>query len=283
MNILRKQQASIPLYLVGGKTVLDQTQIMLIATFVAAMAAMILLWALSLALRDASIVDIFWGAGFVIIAAVNFSFTEGFMGRRILILSLVAVWGMRLALHIFFRNRGRGEDPRYQAMRRRHGKRFWIVSLYSVFGFQGVLMWVISLPLQIAASSKTPDRFTAFDYLGVAVWTVGFFFEAVGDWQLKRFKSDPSNKGKMMRRGLWAWTRHPNYFGDATLWWGYFLIALSTDLGVWTLASPLIMTFLLMKVSGVALLEKSLAKTKPGYRDYVRQTSAFFPLPPRKK
>jgi steroid 5-alpha reductase family enzyme len=114
------------------------------------------------------------------------------------------------------------------------------------------------------------------------VWAVGFFFESVGDWQLRRFKSDPANKGKVMRRGLWAWTRHPNYFGDATLWWGYFLIALSTDHGVWTLASPLIMTFLLMKVSGVALLEKSLAKTKPEYADYTRRTSAFFPLPPKR-
>lgn len=255
----------------------------MIATAVAVAASMLLMWALSLALRDASIVDIFWGAGFVIIAAVSFFFTEGLGGRKILVLSLVAVWGLRLTLHIFFRNRGKGEDYRYQAMRRRHGERFWIVSLYTVFAFQGVLMWVISLPLQIAQVSPTPDRFTSLDYFGVAVWTAGFFFEAVGDHQLKRFKSDPKNKGKVMRRGLWAWTRHPNYFGDATLWWGYFLIALSTDLGVWTLVSPLIMTFLLMKVSGVALLEKSLAKTKPGYRDYVRRTSAFFPLPPKRK
>lgn len=255
----------------------------MIVTAVAVAASMILMWALSLALRDASIVDIFWGAGFVIIALVSYFFTEGFSGRKILILALVAVWGLRLALHIFFRNRGKGEDHRYQAMRRRHGSRFWIVSLYTVFAFQGVLMWVISLPIQIAQVSKTPDRFTLFDYLGVAVWTVGFFFESVGDWQLKRFKSDPANKGKVMDRGLWAYTRHPNYFGDATIWWGYFLIALSADLGVWTLASPLIMTFLLMKVSGVALLEKSLAKTKPEYQDYVRRTSAFFPWPPKKR
>ncbi len=255
----------------------------MIATLVAVAASMILIWALSLALRDASIVDIFWGAGFVIIAAVSFYFSEGFGGRKILMHSLVAVWGVRLTLHIFLRNRGKGEDYRYQSMRRRHGGRFWIVSLYTVFAFQGVLMWVISLPLQIAQVSKTPDRFTLFDYFGVAVWGVGFYFEALGDWQLKRFKSNPKNKGKVMRRGLWAWTRHPNYFGDATVWWGYFLIALSTPLGAWTLVSPLIMTFLLMKVSGVALLEKSLAKTKPEYADYVRRTSAFFPLPPKRK
>lgn len=261
---------------------MDQT-LTLFTTLAVVMASMLLLWALSLKLKDASIVDIFWGAGFIIIAAVSFFLSEGFAARKILVLWLTSVWGARLALHIFLRNRGRGEDPRYQSMRRQHGGRFPIVSLYSIFVFQGVLMWVISLPLQAAQLSATPDPLTALDWAGATLWAAGFFFEAAGDWQLRRFKSDPANKGKVMATGLWAWTRHPNYFGDATLWWGYYLIALSTPAGAWTLISPLLMTFLLVKYSGAALLEKSLRKTRPEYEDYIRRTSAFFPWPPGRK
>jgi steroid 5-alpha reductase family enzyme len=165
-------------------------------------------------------------------------------------------------------------------MRKRKGDRFAFASLYSVFGLQGILMWVISLPVQIAELSREPQRLTWLDFLGASLWLIGLCFEAIGDWQLARFKADPGNKGKVMDRGLWAYTRHPNYFGDALLWWGLFLIALATG-GWWTVISPVLMTTLLMKVSGVALLEKTLVKTRPEYRDYVRRTSAFFPLPPR--
>jgi steroid 5-alpha reductase family enzyme len=156
-----------------------------------------------------------------------------------------------------------------------------VVSLYSVFAVQGLLMWVISLPLQIGETSRLPAKLTWLDWAGATIWLLGFGFESIGDLQLARFKADPKNKGKVMDRGLWRFTRHPNYFGDALLWWGFFLIALSTPLGVWTLISPLIMTGLLMKVSGVALLEKTLIKTKPEYRDYVGRTNAFFPWVPR--
>ncbi len=238
--------------------------------------ALFLLWLLSLKLKDASIVDIFWGLGFVLIAVTSYRLADGFAGRKLLLTALVVVWGGRLAGYLARRNIGKGEDYRYQAMRKRHGEQFKFVSLYLVFGLQGVLMWIISLPLQAAQTASQPDRLTLLDWLGVLLWTIGFGFEAIGDWQLARFKADPANKGKVMDRGLWAYTRHPNYFGDAVLWWGYFLIAAATG-AWWTVIGPILMTLLLMKVSGGALLEKTLVKTKPEYQDYVRRTSAFFP------
>ncbi|HWX40313.1 MAG TPA: DUF1295 domain-containing protein [Blastocatellia bacterium] len=239
---------------------------------------MFLLWLLSLVKKDASIVDIFWGIGFTAIALACFLITQGYQGRKLLVLALTGIWGLRLALHIFTRNRGKGEDFRYRRMRKHYGNRFALVSLFTVFAFQGLLMWVISLPLQVAEISPLPARLTWLDYLGAAIWAIGFLFEAVGDWQLAQFKSDPANQGRVMDSGLWAYTRHPNYFGDALLWWGLFFIAVATPADVWTVFSPLIMTTLLMKVSGVALLEKTLVKTKPEYQDYVRRTSAFFPV-----
>ena len=250
-------------------------------TLAATAGLMLGVWLLSLVKKDASIVDTFWGLGFVLIAAVCCAIGEGYELRRILITALTAVWGLRLASHIFWRNRGAGEDFRYRAMRALHGKRFPVVSLYSVFAVQGLLMWVISLPLQVGEIAREPARITWLDWTGAIVWLIGFAFESVGDLQLARFKAESKNEGKVMDRGLWRYTRHPNYFGDALLWWGFFLIAMSTPSAVWTVISPLIMTGLLMKVSGVALLEKTLMKTKPAYRDYVRRTNAFFPWLPR--
>jgi steroid 5-alpha reductase family enzyme len=261
---------------------LGQTLITLGTTLALTLTLMFLLWLLSLARKDASIVDSFWGVGFAAIAWVCFAITNGYTPRKLLITTLVTIWGLRLAIHIFRRNHGKGEDFRYRRMRARYKERFALVSLFTVFGLQGVLMWVISFPVQVAQISPAPDRLTWLDYLGVAVWVIGFLFEAVGDWQLMRFKADSNNRGKVMDRGLWAYTRHPNYFGDATLWWGLFLIALSTPGSLWTVISPLVMTVLLIKVSGVALLEKSLVKTKPQYGDYLRRTNAFFPWIPRR-
>ena len=249
-------------------------------TLTATAVLMLAVWLLSLAKKDASIVDTFWGLGFVLIAVVCFATRSGYRERKILVLLLAIAWGLRLATHIFWRNKGKGEDFRYRAMRVRFGDRFPIVSLFTVFGLQGLLMWIISLPLQIAQISREPARLTWLDSAGAAIWLIGFLFESVGDLQLARFKADPRNKGKVMDRGLWRYTRHPNYFGDALLWWAFFVIALSTSAGVWTVISPMIMTGLLMKVSGVALLEKTLTKTKPEYRDYVGRTSAFFPWMP---
>ncbi len=242
--------------------------------------ALFLLWLLSLKLKDASIVDIFWGLGFAMVAVTTYLATDGFAGRKQLITALTIIWGVRLAWHIGSRNIGKGEDYRYRAMRKKLGARFPLISLFSVFLLQGALMWLISLPLQAAQIPAQPDRLTVWDYAGLLVWIAGFLFEAVGDLQLRRFKSNPANKGKLMDQGLWAFTRHPNYFGDALLWWGFYLIACAAG-AWWTVFSPALMTFLLLKVSGVAMLERSLTKTKPEYEAYARRTNAFLPWFPK--
>lgn len=245
------------------------------------MALMILLWLVSLRLENSSIVDIFWGAGFVISAWVYFALTpDGFLLRKLLVAGLVTVWGLRLSIHILLRNWGKPEDFRYQKWRKEAGEKWWWQSFLRVFLLQGMLLWVISVPLLAAQWSQAPAHLTAFDLLGAAVWLVGFYFEAAGDAQLARFKADPANKGKILDSGVWKYTRHPNYFGDSAQWWGYFLIAAAAG-GGWTIFSPILMTLFLLRVSGVALLEKTL-ETRPGYREYIRKTSAFVPWFPRK-
>jgi steroid 5-alpha reductase family enzyme len=244
---------------------------------------MILLWLLSLALKNSSIVDIFWSAGFVISAWAAFLFTpQGYEGRKWLLVILTTIWGLRLALHILIRNWGKGEDFRYQVWRKEAGVAWWWRSFFKVFLLQGVLMWIIGTPLLTAQTSSTPEQLIFLDYLAIVVWLVGFFFETVGDWQLARFKANPSNKGKLLNTGVWRYTRHPNYFGDSAQWWAYYLIALAAG-GWWTIFSPVVMTFLLLRVSGVTLLEKTLKDTKPGYKEYVESTSEFIPWFPKKK
>ena len=245
-------------------------------SFVAVMAFMIILWTISLALRNASIVDIFWGPAFIMQVLVYFALTNGYVVRKVFIVALVAIWGLRLAIHIAIRNRGKGEDFRYRNWRKQYGARYGWVSFFQVFVLQGTLSWLIGVPLLLAQISPRPNSLTALDVLGVIVWGVGFFFEAVGDAQLARFKADPDNMGKLLQTGLWAYTRHPNYFGDAAQWWGFYLIALSTG-GWWSIFSPILMTFLLVRVSGVGMLEKTLVNTKPGFKEYMKTTSAFVP------
>jgi steroid 5-alpha reductase family enzyme len=239
-------------------------------------AAMLALWMLSLALEDSSIVDIFWGPGFVLVAWVV-ALQEGWSERGALATGLVTVWGLRLAVHLAVRNIGKGEDPRYQAMRRARGPAWWWKSLFIVFAFQGVLIWVVSLPLQQAIVRG--GALGIVDALAIAVFVAGLYFETVGDWQLVRFKAQPANRGRVMDQGLWRYTRHPNYFGDFLVWWGLYGLALAAG-AWWTVVGPLVMSFLLLRVSGVTLLEQGM-KSRPGYEDYVRRTSAFFPRPPR--
>lgn len=247
------------------------------------MGFMALLWLVSLVLRNSSIVDPFWGTGFVIANWVYFALTpDGFAGRKWLIAVLVTIWGLRLSLYLLWRNWGKPEDFRYQKFRSDAGPKWWWYSFFKIFALQGLLLWIISAPLLAAQISPTPDRLTILDVLAVLVWAVGFFFEAVGDFQLARFKANPANKGKLLDRGVWHYTRHPNYFGDATQWWAYYLIALVAG-GWWTIFGPIIMTTLLRRVSGVTLLEKTLTNTKPGYKEYVERTNAFIPWFPKKK
>ncbi|MGI8622617.1 MAG: DUF1295 domain-containing protein [Solirubrobacteraceae bacterium] len=245
----------------------------------AVLALLLATFALSLPLRDVSIVDVAWGLAFVDAAWVSAAIGDGDGARSALAVVLVSVWGLRLAVYIAYRKASHpGEDPRYGQMRERHGARFGLVSLFTVFGFQALVAWLVSLPLQGAAAS-TDDGLGPLAYVGAALWLVGMVFEAGGDLQMQRFKADPGNQGKVMDRGLWRYTRHPNYFGDFMVWWGLFAIAL--DGGAWwSVVSPLIMTLLLTRVSGKDLLEKSMSK-RAGYEEYVEQTSGFFPLPPR--
>lgn len=246
------------------------------------MGLMILLWLLSLALKNASIVDIFWGSGFVIAAWLYFALTpEGYLPRKLLITALVTLWGLRLSIFIFLRNAGKPEDFRYQKWRKENGPAWWWRSFFKVFLLQGVLLWIISVPLLAAQVKSGPVQLTLLDFLGAALWLVGFFFEAVGDYQLARFKANPANKGKVMDGGVWRYTRHPNYFGDSAQWWGYYLVAAAAG-GWWSIYSPILMTTLLLRVSGVALLEKTL-ETRPGYKDYIERTSAFIPWLPKPK
>ena len=250
------------------------------------LALMTALWLVSLRLKNASIVDIFWGTGFVISTWVYFALTPilpGASARKWLLDVLVTIWGLRLSLYVLWRNWGRPEDFRYQKWREENGKRWWWFSFFQVFLLQGFLMWVISTPLLAAQLSATPARFSFLDALAILLWLIGFFFEAVGDLQLARFKADPANKGRVLDRGVWRYTRHPNYFGDATQWWAYYLIAASASGGLWTIFGPVIMPLFLLRVSGVTLLEKTLTTTKPGYKEYVESTSAFIPWFPRKK
>lgn len=243
---------------------------------------MILLWIVSLILKNSSIVDNFWGAGYVVSVWVAFFSTLDTFGERdLLISSLVTIWGMRLTIYIFIRNWGKGEDFRYVKMRKAARGQWWWKSFFNVFLFQGLLMWLVALPLTAIQLSSMGDGLVFWDYLGIALWLFGFYFEVVGDYQLARFKAKTENKGKVLDQGVWRLTRHPNYFGDAAQWWGFFLIAVASG-GWWTVFSPIIMTLLLVKVSGVALLEKTLKNDKPGYKEYVERTSAFIPWFPKK-
>jgi steroid 5-alpha reductase family enzyme len=246
--------------------------------FLVVLTLLTIVWAVSVRMRDASIVDICWGPGFVVLAWLYPFLFSAFRPRPFLLMVLVTVWGMRLGLHIFRRHRG--EDPRYRAMRDARGESFWWRSLFVVFWLQAALVWFVALPLLVAARTGEPTGVTPTDVAGVLMFVIGFGFEAVGDHQLERFKADPANRGKVLDTGLWRYTRHPNYFGDAFLWWGLYLIASSAPYGWMTVASPLLMTVLLLRVSGVTLLERSLKASRPGYAEYIDRTSAFVPWPP---
>jgi steroid 5-alpha reductase family enzyme len=250
--------------------------------FFAVAVMMVAGWLISLRRDNVTVVDSLWGIGFVLIAWLTFVLSDGYRQRALLLAVLTTVWGLRLTLYLSRRNLGKAEDPRYTTWRRKYGDRFWIVSLFNVFLIQAVFLWVIALAMQYGQMALSPARLTWLDIFGTLIWLVGFCFEAVGDWQLARFKSDPANKGKVMDRGLWAYTRHPNYFGEAMVWWGVFLIALSTPGSLWTVVSPIVITITLLKITGVALTEKVILEKRPAYREYIAKTSSFFPWFPKR-
>jgi steroid 5-alpha reductase family enzyme len=255
---------------------------MLLNSVLVLVAMMTCLWLLSLARRDASIVDPFWGTGFIVVAWFTLASMppEQDVTRPWLLAILTTIWGMRLSLYLLWRNSGHGEDRRYRTMREHHGLRFWWVSLLTVFLLQGVILWIVSLPIQVAMVTAATKPLGWLDLAGAVLWSIGLFFEAVGDFQMARFQADPQNAGRVMDRGLWRLTRHPNYFGDFCVWWGLYLMAAAGGAG-WTVFSPLLMSFLLLKVSGVTLLEQTISDRRPAYADYRNRTSAFVPWPPK--
>ena len=256
--------------------------IALAAAAIAIAVCMLLLWLVSIPLRDVSIVDIFWGPGFAVAAWAAFAAVPGDALHGWVSATLTTIWALRLGLYLGWRKRGHGEDPRYTAFINHLGaeRRHWI-GLTRIFGTQAAIMWVVAWPVIFVQAWPGSAALGVAAWTGIALWTLGFLFEAVGDWQLTRFRADPANQGRVMDRGLWRYTRHPNYFGDACVWWGLFLIACDTPWGLVTIVSPVVITSLLVTRTGKALLERRLKRSKPGYADYIRRTSGFVPWPPK--
>lgn len=252
------------------------------ANFAIVMAAMLAFWLISIPLKDVSFVDSCWAAGLALMAVSSFMLGGGAEPRKLLIVSLAVVWGLRLAGYLFWRWRRDGPDKRYVAMIAKAKGNPHLMTLTHVFLLQGVLLWVVSLPVQLGQVSPEPAALGPLAWIGAASAVVGILFESIGDFQLARFKANPANHGKVMDRGLWRYTRHPNYFGDLCVWWGLWLIAAETKPGLYAIVGPAVLTWLLIQFSGAALLERRLKRSKPEYEDYIRRTSAFIPLPPKR-
>lgn len=249
----------------------------LIASGVAVATLMLLTWAVSLIAKDASIVDIVWGLGFAVVAWTVTLGLEERSPRAVLLVALTTIWGLRLTGYLAWRNLGEPEDRRYRAMRKKHGARFPLVSLVTVFALQALIMWTVSLPVQVGQHGTQP--LGLLDLLGGTVFAFGLLFESVGDLQLARFKARPANETAVLDTGLWRYTRHPNYFGDFCVWWGLYVIALAGG-AWWTIIGPAVMSLFLMRISGVGMLEKTIGRRRPGYADYMERTNTFFPGPP---
>ena len=241
-----------------------------------------LLWIWSIFIKNVSIVDIFWGLGFVVVNTFYVFMSGELNARKIVILTLVCIWGFRLAIYLAKRNIGKGEDFRYQEFRQNYGpKRYWWFSYFQTFLLQGVLIMIISLPLLGVNYNNSNGNLQILDYLGISIWLIGFIFESVGDFQLSNFKKDSKNKGKILHTGLWKYTRHPNYFGDSAVWWAYGIFSIAAG-SYWQAIGAVIMTLIILKISGVSLLEKTLKETKPQYKEYIEKTSSFIPWFPKK-
>lgn len=241
-----------------------------------------ILWVISVFIKNVSIVDLFWGLGFVVVNWVYFYLKDDIFTRDLILLFLVSIWGLRLSVYLAWRNIGKGEDFRYQEFRRKYGvNRYWWISYFQTFLLQGVLIMIVSLPLLGANFTTDSNELIWLDYLAIIIYIIGLTFEAGGDMQLAKFKSNPANKGKVLNTGFWKYTRHPNYFGDSAVWWAFGILSIAAG-NYWTFIGSIIMTLLIIKVSGVALLEKTLTVHKPQYTDYIKNTNSFFPWFPKK-
>jgi steroid 5-alpha reductase family enzyme len=245
---------------------------------------MLILWRWAVAIRDVSFIDAFWAFGMVLVALATFTIAGGDPVRKAVIAGLTCLWGLRLGTYLFLRWRKAGVDPRYEkiigyAMEKK-GWSFSRVALQQVFALQGALLLIVCLPAQLGQVGIEP--FGPIGWIGAGLALFGIAFESIGDAQLTRHRNDPAMKGKVLDTGLWRYTRHPNYFGDAVTWWGIWIVAAESAIGLWALPGPILITWLLTRLSGVPMLERALKKTRPGYEDYIRRTSSFFPLPPKK-
>jgi steroid 5-alpha reductase family enzyme len=252
-----------------------------VTTYLEGLAVILILaivtWIVSVFKRDVSIVDSLWS---LMILAAGFMYamsSDVYSMRNTLILGLLLIWALRLAIYVTWRNWGEEEDHRYQKIRASYSPHFAVKSLGIIFLFQAVVAWIISLPLWPAITSNLASL-QLLDILAIALWLTGMFFEVIGDWQLAQFKANPDNQGKVMNQGLWRYTRHPNYFGEALIWWGFYLFAVSAG-AWWTFPAPLLMNWLLLKFSGVVILEKTIVERRPAYKQYIETTNAFIPGP----
>jgi steroid 5-alpha reductase family enzyme len=239
-------------------------------------------WRVSLLRKNVTVADSLWGIGFVLIAWHTFFQAEGYLPRKLLLCLLVTFWGVRLFVYMHIRNRDKGEDARYTAWRKKHGASFWWVSFFKVFMLQALFQWVVSFGVQYGGLQPVPAHMTMLDLAGTLFWAAGFIVETAADRQLHRFLSRPENRGKIMDQGLWRYSRHPNYFGESLMWWGIFVIVLSVPWGIWTIISPVLITYTLLKLSGVSLMESVEFGNNPAYQEYARRTSAFIPWFPKR-
>lgn len=260
---------------------------LLVSNFLLLIASMLLLWLLSIALGDVSFVDSFWALGFVLVAvATHFLFLAPGQGQhRMLLLGVTAIWGLRLGIFLFLRWRRDGADPRYVRMLEKAKGNRHLFSLRNVFLLQGVMLWTVCLPLQLGMLADTglpaANALGFLAWAGVALAILGILFESIGDAQMASFRGNPDNRGQVMDRGLWRYTRHPNYFGDSCVWWGIYCLAISAGAPLWTVLGPVLLTWTLVRWSGAALLERRLRRSRPGYDEYIARTSSFIPWPPR--
>lgn len=241
---------------------------------------MVLAWLISLVKVDAGVADIAWAAGLVAVAWISWWVGDGLADRRSLLVAMVTIWGLRLAAHLVIRSHGRPEDMRYASMRQRAGGRFPLTSLFTVFLARGVVMFVVSLPVQLAMTPTHPEV-GIVSIIGVVIWGVGLFFETVADAQLSRFRNDPDVEGQVLDWGLWRYSRHPNYFGELGIWWGLALVAAETTDARWALIGPALLTVLILGVTGVPPLERHLQERYEGYADYATRTSTLLPRKPK--
>lgn len=249
-----------------------------------ALFAVLVLWLVSIVIRDVSIIDMFFAVILFAIAGSSYLLSDGVPVRKQLILVLVGIWALRITIHLVRRNWGHGEDVRYSKLRTwtNDDRAFVWLSLRIVFLLQGVVIYFVSLPVQLGQMVTAPPELGWPAYVGAFIWFVGMFFETVADLQLTRFRADPANKGTVLNTGLWRYSRHPNYFGELCVWWGIFLVACDNPISLITIVGPILYTYLIINVTGQATLDKKLARERPGYMEYMESTSGIVPMPPSK-